>query len=115
MICDIAYYIQSDYIVTMQHTSLTLTAETLDKAIRYTLDGDWDTFIPAYSEWLNRQYLPPYYVKTSTFVISRKEIITKKGRIGSKVSIFEVPKNEAVDIDSFQDWAADKRILACDL
>lgn len=132
VIYDAAGYIQSDYIITMQPTSPTLTTKTLDQAVRYALDGSWDTvisvcnrphlawveeegaFIPAYSERLNRQYLPPYYVETGAFVISRKEFIAEKSRIGNKVSIFEVPENEAVDIDSFQDWAAAERILSCD-
>ena len=36
-----------DYIVTMQPTSPTLKAETLDKAIKYAIDSDLDTLISA--------------------------------------------------------------------
>ena len=78
-----------DYIVTMQPTSPTLTVETLDKAISYAIDNQLDTLIsainaphlswgekdgvkvPNYVERLNRQYLPPCYMETGAFVISK--------------------------------------------
>ena len=36
-----------NYVVTMQPTSPTLSVETLDKGIRYTIEGDYDTVISA--------------------------------------------------------------------
>lgn len=110
-----------DYIVTMQPTSPTLTVETLDRAISYAVDNDLDTLIstinkphlswgvkegkkvPNYTERLNRQYLPPYYMETGAFVISKANVVTEKTRIGNKVDVFEVPENEAVDIDTYDD------------
>lgn len=110
-----------DYIVTMQPTSPTLRVETLDAAIRYTLDGGFDTVIsainaphlswvvkegrkvPGYSERLNRQYLPPCYRETGAFVISRALVVTPETRIGQKVDVFEVPEEEAQDVDTFAD------------
>ena len=110
-----------DYVVTMQPTSPTLRVATLDQAIQYAIDNDLDTVIsainsphlswgekdgkkiPNYIERLNRQYLPPCYMETGAFVISKASVITPKTRIGKKVDIYEVPKDEAQDVDTFED------------
>lgn len=110
-----------DYIVTMQPTSPTLRAETLDKAIRKTIESGIDTMIsvinnphltwgeqdgkkiPNYEKRLNRQYLPPCYFETGGFLISRSSVVTPQGRIGDNVDVFELPRDEAYDIDTFND------------
>lgn len=110
-----------DYVVTMQPTSPTLSVETLDNAISYAVQNDLDTLIsainkphlswgvkggkkvPNYTERLNRQYLPPCYMETGAFVISKASIVTEKTRIGKNVDVFEVPENEAQDVDTFSD------------
>ena len=110
-----------DYILTMQPTSPTLQVTTLDAAIEYTIEHDLDTCIsainaphlswsekdgkkvPNYKERLNRQYLPPCYLETGAFVISKRNVVTPKSRIGSKIDIFEVSEREAVDVDTFED------------
>ena len=110
-----------DYIITMQPTSPTLLVDTLDKAIKYVIENDIDTLIsainsphlswremegkkvPNYAERLNRQYLPPCYMETGAFVISRGSVVTSKTRIGEKVDVFEIPKDEAQDVDTFED------------
>ena len=110
-----------DYIVTMQPTSPTLSVQTLDAAIQYTIDNELDTVIsainaphlswgvkdgkkvPNYKERLNRQYLPPCYMETGAFVISRASVVTEKTRIGEKVDVYEVPENESQDVDTFSD------------
>lgn len=110
-----------DYIVTMQPTSPTLRVETLDAAIKYTIENGYETVIsainephlswgekdgkkfPNYTERLNRQYLPPCYMETGAFVISHASIVTSETRIGSKVDVFEVPEDEAQDVDTFED------------
>ena len=110
-----------DYIVTMQPTSPTLRVETLDSAIRYALEGDLDTLIsainaphlswgvkdgrkvPNYEKRLNRQYLPPCYMETGAFVVSKRSVVTPETRIGQKVDVYEVPKEESQDIDTFAD------------
>ena len=113
--------IKWDYIITMQPTSPTLTTETLDSAIKYTIDNDLETVIsginsphltwgekdgkkiPNYEERLNRQYLPPCYYETGAFVISKYQIVTENTRIGKLVDIYEIPENESQDIDTFAD------------
>lgn len=110
-----------DYVVTMQPTSPTLQAETLDRAIKYAIDEDLDTLIsvinaphlswsvkdgkkvPNYEKRLNRQYLPPYYTETGAFMISRASVVTPETRIGEKVDVFEVPAEESQDVDTFDD------------
>ena len=102
-----------DYIVTMQPTSPTLRVETLDAAIKFTIDNGYETVIsainaphlswgekdgkkyPNYTERLNRQYLPPCYMETGAFVISHASVVTSETRIGSKV--------DAQDVDTFED------------
>lgn len=110
-----------DYIVTMQPTSPTLQVKTLDSAIKYAMDNDLDTLIsainaphlswrikdgkkvPNYTERLNRQYLPPCYMETGAFVISKASIVTPETRIGEKVDVYEIPKDESQDVDDFDD------------
>ena len=110
-----------DYIVTMQPTSPTLRVETLDAAIRYAIDNDLDTVIsainaphlswgvkdgrkvPNYTERLNRQYLPPCYMETGAFVVSKASVVTPKTRIGEKIDIYEIPQDESQDVDNFED------------
>lgn len=112
---------QWDYVVTMQPTSPTLRVATLDAAIRYSIENDLDTVIsainaphlswcekdgqkvPNYTERLNRQYLPPCYMETGAFVISKASVVTPMTRIGAKVDVYEVPEDEAQDVDTFED------------
>lgn len=110
-----------DYIVTMQPTSPTLQVLTLDAAIKYTIENGLDTCIsvinaphlswgerdgkkvPNYKERLNRQYLPPCYLETGAFVISKRSVVTPQTRIGKNVDVFEVSERESVDVDTFED------------
>lgn len=111
-----------DYVVTMQPTSPTLKLKTLDRAIEYTIKNNLDTVIsvlnnphlawklsdsgkkyPDYKKRLNRQYLPPYYLETGAFMISKYNVINENNRIGDKIDVFEISKNEAIDIDTFSD------------
>lgn len=121
-----------DYVVTMQPTSPTLTVETLDSAISFAIENDYDTIIsainrphlawtvssgngeiiPAYKERLNRQYLPPHYEETGAFVISKSKFVTQKSRLGEKIGVFEIPENEAIDIDTFNDLRIAESILS---
>lgn len=118
-----------DYIITMQPTSPTLLISTLDNAIEYAIHNELDTVIsainaphlswkekdgrkiPNYTERLNRQYLPPCYMETGAFLISKASIVTAKTRIGSKVDIYEVPEDESQDVDTFEDLRSVAAIL----
>jgi len=111
-----------DAVVTMQPTSPALTTATLDAAIEYFQSGGYDTVIsvvnrphlcwgkkggevyPLYKKRLNRQELPPQYFETGGFVIARHDVVQPDSRIGARVSVFEVPERESVDIDDENDW-----------
>ena len=115
------------YVVTLQPTSPTLSTKTLDEAIEYAIGNGFDTVIsvvndphlawkekddqivPAYQKRLNRQYLPPEYRETGAFVIAKGSVIKKDTRIGAKVSVYQIPSHEAVDIDTFYDL----RVVEC--
>lgn len=110
-----------DYIITMQPTSPTLKVETLDAAIKYVIENDLDTVmsainaphlswgeedgkkVPNYKERLNRQYLPPCYIETGAFVISKASVVTARTRIGERVDVYEIPEDESQDVDNFED------------
>lgn len=110
-----------DYIVTMELTSPTLTSRTLDSAIRFAIENNLDTLIsvsnepqlswivkdgikvPGYEQRLNRQSLPPRYVETGAFVISRSSVVSPASRLGEKVDVFEVPDEEALEVETFDD------------
>lgn len=129
VIYDVVKDYECDYVVTMQPTSPTLKAETLDRAIEYAIKKQLDTVIsvinqphlswreengnkvPNYKERLNRQYLPAQYNETGAFVISKREIVTEKTRIGKSVDVFEISEEESVDIDTFADLQYVETIL----
>ncbi len=111
-----------DYVVTMQPTSPTLRRETLDAAIERAVAEGLDTLIsvvneprlswgvgeggevrPNYAARLNRQWLPADYAETGAFVVSRAAVVTLETRIGEKVGVFEVPADEGIDVDTFDD------------
>lgn len=119
-----------DMVVTLQPTSPLLTAETLDKALEQFSSGQWDSMIsvvnaphlswvldeegrplPAYEERLNRQMLPPHYLETGAFLISRRSAVCETSRLGERVTVFEVPEDQSVDIDTKQDWIVCEALL----
>lgn len=122
--------IEWDYIVTLQPTSPTLKADTLDQAIQYAIKENLDTCIsvsnkphlawvqdrdrvkPAYQKRLNRQYLPPYYMENGAFVISKSSVVTSATRIGTKINVYQISEEEAVDVDSFYDLMEVDKVLS---
>ena len=131
VIYDATKDIPSDYIITMQPTSPTLKTTTLDAAIEYCIANNYDTvmsvinsphlawiknsmgeIIPAYKERLNRQYLPPYFLETGAFFISRTSIVKENSRFGQLVNIYPISESEAIDIDSFADLRQAEHILS---
>ncbi len=121
--------VRYDTVITMQCTSPTLKSSTIKSAIEFFEKSEWDTVISAmnkphlswgvkdgkiaknYEKRLNSQELPPNYVETGGFLITRRECVTETGRIGEKVNIFEIPEDEAVDIDTYSDWVLCENIL----
>ena len=119
-----------DIVITMQPTSPLLKRETLDAAIEYFIENNFDTvlscinkphlswtekdgqIVPNYEKRLNRQYLPKNLMETGAFFISKREFVKEHSRFGSNLSVYEIPENEAIDIDTPQDWwIAEKELL----
>lgn len=112
-----------DYVVTMQPTSPLLRVETLDCAIEYCINDQYDSVIsvhnepklswqrgkvscePLYNQRLNSQFLPPYYVETGAFLVSKNECVTPDSRLGDKVAIWETSLEESVSVCELQDLA----------
>ena len=118
-----------DIVVTLQPTSPLLTEGTLDAALQEFISGTNDTMIsvvnkphlswtrrgeqvvPNYQKRLNRQQLPPNYMETGAFFITRRNFVTQNSRLGEQITVFEVPEKEAIDIDSVEDWIVSESIL----
>lgn len=116
-------------VVTLQPTSPLLRLETLNSALAYFLSSDCDTVIsvvnaphlswgvkngdvvPNYRERLNRQQLPANYLETGAFLITRRRCMKESSRLGANIEVFEVPSDEATDIDSRQDWVVCEAML----
>lgn len=113
-----------DLIITLQATSPLLKVKTLDAAIDYMMEekqidtlisavnhphlswgqNDQERIVPNYEKRLNRQYLPAHFVETGAFLMTRSSSIQEHSRMGQEVAVFEVDENEAVDVDTAQDW-----------
>lgn len=130
MLCEASKDKTYDIVITMQATSPTLRSITLYSAVEEFILGMADTMIsavnephlsweyskedlvPKYERRVNRQLLPKHFKETGGFMITRRNCICETGRIGKKVTVFEVPKNEAVDIDTDHDWKVCEAILS---
>ncbi|MBP6344057.1 MAG: acylneuraminate cytidylyltransferase [Candidatus Omnitrophica bacterium] len=113
-----------DFVVTMQPTSPLLKAASLDAALEQFMANpecesmisakkeahlSWKTengkYVPNYKERVNRQYLDPFFPETGSFVICRSAFLNAyKKRIGIKVDLYVLPSQEAIDIDTYEDW-----------
>lgn len=121
--------VKFDYVITMQPTSPLLSINTLDDGIKFSFEGQWDTVIssvnrphlawgkhdgivyPLYAERKNRQELPPQFFETGAFLISKRSVVNEHTRIGEKVSVYEMPEQESIDIDSKDDWVLAESIM----
>lgn len=119
-----------DYVITMQPTSPLLTPQTLDEAINHFFNYEFDTVIsgvndphlawtekngetiPLYEKRVNRQELPKNLIETGAFVITKRKWVQENSRLGKKISVYEMPENEAVDIDGPHDWWVAEKELA---
>ena len=133
IIFDAVRDIEADYVVMLQPTSPILQVETLNKAIRYSIDNNLDNLIsvvndpelawtrneagnlvPLFTERLNRNYLPPHYVETGSFLI-RKMSAVLCGRptvYGNRTGIYETSREEALEIHSFFDLQQAENIMS---
>lgn len=110
-----------DCVVTMLPISPTLRVETLDAAFARFLAEDYDTVISVRNQaqfyWrtdgagcvpmqpvrMNRHQLPPFYMETGAFLITKTACLSPESRLGSKVGLYELSGDEAVDVNNFGD------------
>lgn len=131
VVFDAVKKLDKDYevIITVQPTSPTLKSLTLTKAIDEFISKKCDTLIsvtnnphlawtkkngkiiPLYKQRLNRQELPFYLAETGAFLITKREFVSQHSRIGKNVCVYEVPKEESMDIDDKNDWVAAEAII----
>ena len=115
--------VKFDYVVILQPTSPLLSVKSLENAIEFIfLNKNIDSlisvkeerhlswkykngeYVPDYKERKNRQYLAPKFVETGGFVISKSKFISENSKLGDRVSVWNLPQHESVDIDDFDDW-----------
>ncbi len=120
-----------DYVVTMQPISPILKWTTLDRAIEYCIENSYDTVIsvanraqyywnigccgtpePMTVQRMNKHQLPPFYVETGAFLITRPECIRKDSRIGDRCGLYEISGDEALDVFTFGDLKQAENILS---
>ncbi len=62
--------------------------------------------VPDYKARLNRQALPPHFRESGAIIGARiRDVLAKGTRIVEPISLIELSPNEALDIDTFADWA----------
>ncbi len=122
-----------DIVVTIQPTSPLISSDTIKKAILKFIESNKNTLLSVedathlywmedketwlykliVSERKNRQYLPKIYKETWGIIISRKDyILSTWSRVDpNSIILFEVPKEEAIDIDDYFDLQIAASIL----
>ncbi|MBL7840228.1 MAG: acylneuraminate cytidylyltransferase [Cyclobacteriaceae bacterium] len=118
-----------DIVATLQPTAPLLSVLSFDGAIQRLGNKDIDTiisvgeekyltwqkrgevFMPLYEARVNHRLLPKMYRETGGFLISRAESISNDSRIGSRVDLYVVPQEEAIDIDTHADWSICEYLL----
>jgi len=118
-----------EYVVTLQPTSPLLNPKTLDSAFKFMMENNLDTvlsvvddthlmwkkeegkLIPMYKKRVNRQWLPKIYKETGAFLITKSCFITENSRFGEKISVYEVPVEESLDVDTPIDWLIAETLL----
>jgi CMP-N-acetylneuraminic acid synthetase len=117
--------IEADYFLQTHSTNPLLKAETLSRGIQSFLAQTpaydslfsvtrlqtrlWDALTRAINHnpaiLLQTQDLPPVYEENSCFYLfSRANLLTKRNRLGERPLMFEIPRQEAVDIDDEFDF-----------
>lgn len=117
--------IESDYYLQTHSTNPLLKAETLSRGILSFLAQTpaydslfsvtrlqtrlWDSLTRAINHnpaiLLQTQDLPPVYEENSCFYLfSRANLLAKRNRMGERPLMFEIPRQEAVDIDEEFDF-----------
>ncbi|MCD6360456.1 MAG: acylneuraminate cytidylyltransferase family protein [Armatimonadetes bacterium] len=110
--------ISIDVALTIQPTCPLLSSDTIDRAVKELIEGDWDSVItvrddrhlrwtivdgrptPLYEARVNRQELPPTFCETGALFASRRRVITPTDRLGGNIGLVVTSDEEGVDIDT---------------
>lgn len=118
---------ECDYVVMVNPTSPALTKETFDKFISYVCDNEFDTVLSVVSykaesycngekinfdghDKINSQYLNPVEIVVWAMTAWKRETFIRMNEagecpvFGGYVGRFSIPKDEAADIDTEEDW-----------
>ena len=120
-----------DVVATVQPTSPLIRSETIDRALAIFEEADVDTVLSVYDNthlnWtqdaagrarplfearVNRQLLPRILTESGGLIASRRSVVTARERIGDKVRLVELGRDEAIDIDTVHDWWLAEKVLA---
>ena len=111
-----------DVILTVQPTSPLLSSDDLTRAVAFFDDPSVETVlsvvddrhlrwtildgrpVPAYTERVNRQALPPSFKETGAVIGCRRRVLSSGTRIGKIVRLLEIEPWRSVDIDSTADF-----------
>ncbi len=84
---------------------------TDDRHLRWTIEDG--VARPLFSERVNRQWLPPTYAETGGVIAARLGAVAEAGtRILEPVELLVLDAVEALDIDTFADWAVAEHFAA---
>lgn len=123
VICDAVKNLNCHYVITLQPTSPTLKAESVLNALEdiYMKDLDWMTsvvddthihYVDGFTwQRVNRQYMPKTYKETGGFQICRRSTLDSGSRFTGKGGFFEISSDEAIDIDTEEDFLLVDTIL----
>jgi len=119
-----------EYVITMQSISPTLKTSTLDDAIKQCIENRLDTMVsvtnranfywerkegevlPKNPKRMNKHQLPPLYMESGAFLITKSSFITPSSRIGEKCDVYELESEEALDVFTFGDLKQAENILS---
>ena len=116
--------VDSDILLTMQPTCPFVNPRSITEAMEHFANGagsvitvvddrhlgwlldDSGKPVPDYKARLNRQALPVHYRESGAIIGARiGDVLAKGTRIVEPIELIELSPNEALDIDTFADWA----------
>ena len=122
--------IKSNLIATLQLTSPLLKSSSIDRVVGLLIDKPnvdsvisgyndphlgWhkvnNFLVPKYKNRLCRQWLPDDYRETGGIMCTRRQYINNDNRLGKNIEIYELPKNETIDINDLYDWKSAESVV----
>ena len=115
---------EEDYLLTMQPTCPFVSSSRVREAMKAFAGGAGSVVTviddrhlgwrldeggnprPDYAARVNRQQLPPHFRESGAIIGARiADVVKYQTRIVEPIQLIELPEGEALDIDTFSDWA----------